>query len=89
MKSRRSRLSDPWWAITSSWPTSGEVPVASAERFTPFEVQLVEPGGQALGQAAGVDEDDGGAVLLDQLEQAGVQRRPDRAAHRAGRPPGR
>ena len=49
----------------------------------PFEVQLVEPGGQPLGQAPGVHEDDGGAVLLDQLQQAGVQRRPDRAAHRA------
>ena len=48
-------------------------------------VQLVEAGGQALGQAAGVDEDERGAVLLDQLEQAGVHRRPDRAAHRAGR----
>ena len=46
----------------------------------PVEVELVEPGGQALGQAAGVDEDQGGAVLEDQLEQAGVHGRPDRPA---------
>ena len=48
-------------------------------------VQLVEPGGQALGQAAGVDEDERRAVLLDQLEQPRVHRRPD-ASGGPGRP---
>ena len=51
--------------------------------------QLVEPGGQPLGQPAGVDEDERRAVLLDQLEQAGVDRRPDAAARRRRPPPGR
>jgi hypothetical protein len=47
-------------------------------------VELVQPAGQPLGQAAGVDEHDRGAVLVDQLEQAGVHGGPDRAAHRPG-----
>ena len=58
-----------------------------------FAGQLVDSGGQALGQPPGVDEDDGRAVLADQLEDAWVDRRPDaaprplllRADHR-GRP---
>ena len=50
--------------------------------------QLVEPGGQPLGQPAGVDEDDRGAVLRDQLEQPRVHGRPDDCAHRARRRPG-
>ncbi len=49
------------------------------------EVELVQPGGEALGQTAGVDEDDGRPVLEDQLEQPGVHRGPDGAAHRTGR----
>ncbi len=33
---RRSRLSDPWWARTSSWPSeTGGRPSASAARFSP------------------------------------------------------
>ena len=35
MISRCSRLSEPWWAITSSWPGSGDRPSASADRFSP------------------------------------------------------
>ena len=46
--------------------------------------QLVEPGGQALGQAAGVDEDEGGAVGADQLQQLGVHGGPDAAPGRGG-----
>ena len=42
----------------------GRRPSASAARFSPSSGQLVEAGGQPLGQAAGVDEDEGGAVLL-------------------------
>ncbi len=41
--------------------------------------QLVQAFGQALGGAAGVDEDDRRVVFLDQLQQLGVDRGPDRA----------
>src|SRR5262249_51170033 len=37
-----------------------------------FFGELVQPGGEAFGQTAGVDEDDRGAVLLDQLQQPGI-----------------
>ena len=40
--------------------------------------QLVQPGGQPLGQPPGVDEDERGAVGPDQLEQPGIDGRPDR-----------
>src|SRR3954453_8225428 len=42
--------------------------------------QLVEPQREPLGPAAVVDEDDRRAVLLDELEDLRVDRRPDRAA---------
>ena len=45
--------------------------------------QLVQPHRQALGAAAVVHEHDRGLVRLDQLEQLGVDRRPDRAPRRA------
>ena len=48
-------------------------------------VELVEAGGQPLGQAAGVHEDERGAVLLHQLEEPRVHGRPDRPARRARR----
>ena len=41
--------------------------------------QLVQPHGQPLGAAAAVHEQDRAAVLLHQLEQVGVDGRPDRA----------
>ena len=41
-------------------------------------VHLVQPLGQALGAAPVVDEDDGRGVLADQLQQLGIDRRPDR-----------
>ena len=63
----------------------GRVPGGLVAAVLALEGQLVEAGGQPLGQAAGVHEDQRGAVLLDQLEQAGVDGRPDAAAHRAGR----
>ena len=44
----------------------------------PLRRQLVEPGGEPLGQAAGVGEDDGGGVLLDQVEHALLDVRPQR-----------
>ncbi len=46
--------------------------------------QLVEARRHALGQPAGVAEDDGGAVRHHQLENSGVDARPDALAHRAG-----
>jgi len=49
-----------------------------------FDGQLVEPGGQALSQTTGVDEDQRGPMLLDQLEQGRMDRRPDAAADGAG-----
>ncbi len=41
---------------------------------------LVEPRGQPLGEPAGVGEDDRGAVLLDQVDHALLDVRPDRPA---------
>ena len=86
--SRRSRDSEPWCALTSS-TSGGGAPTCSApvlhraRRRAPAR-QLVEAGREALGQAAGVDEDQRRAVRLDQLEQPRVHRRPDAAARRPG-----
>ena len=44
-----------------------------------FAGELVEPQRQPLGEPAVVDEHDRRAVLRDELEQRGVDRRPDRA----------
>ena len=44
--------------------------------------ELVEPGGEALGQAARVHEHDRGTVRADQLEQLRVDRGPDRRRRR-------
>ena len=44
--------------------------------------ELVEAQRQALGAAAGVDEDDRRAVLADEPQDLGVDRRPDRLARR-------
>ncbi len=41
--------------------------------------QLVEGGGEALREAAGVDEEEGRAVRADELEETGVDGRPDGA----------
>ena len=68
---RSSRASEPWWAraISAARPRVGVG-------------QLVEAQREPLGAAAVVDEDDRRAVLADELEQLGVDRRPDRAARR-------
>ena len=50
--------------------------------------ELVEAQRQPLGAAARVDEDDRRAVLLDELEDLGVDRRPDRAPRRLVARPG-
>ena len=47
-----------------------------------FLGQLVQPHRQALGEAPVVDEDDRRAVLLDELEDRGIDRGPDRAGGR-------
>jgi hypothetical protein len=52
--------------------------------------QLVEPGGEALGQPPGVDEDERRPVGLDEREQGGMDGRPDRPPRRPrGRRPRR
>src|SRR3954451_7265962 len=50
-----------------------------------FELELVEASGESLGETASIHEDERRPMLFDELEQAGVHRRPDRAAHRPGR----
>ncbi len=45
-----------------------------------FAGELVEGSGEALGDAAGVDEDEGGGALADDLEQARVDALPDAGA---------
>ena len=50
---------------------------------------LVDLRGDALGQSSAVGEDEGGPMLLDQVDEFGVDVRPDRCAgHRAGRTSG-
>ncbi len=57
-----------------------ERPVVGAREL--FLGQLVEPERQPLGEPAVVDEDDRRPVLLDELEDLGVDRRPDRRRSR-------
>ncbi len=63
----------------------GRVALGLGGSVLALPVQLVESGGEALGQPAGVHEDQGGAVLLHQLEQSRVHGRPDGVPHRSGR----
>ena len=58
----------------------GEGAVVRADQR--FARQLVERRGQPLREAPAVDEDQGGLVRLDQLEQPRVNRAPDRLARR-------
>ncbi len=55
---------------------AGEAAVVRAGDLAAGE--LVQPQGEALGEAAVVDEDDRRAVCLDELQELGVHRRPDR-----------
>ena len=66
---RCSRASEPWWARATR---AGAVLVALVR-------ELVEPQREPLGEATVVHEDDRRAVLLDEAQQLGVDRRPDRA----------
>ena len=65
-------------------------PAAPSRRW-PLIGQLVEAAGQPPRPAAGVGEDDGAAVRLDQVEHALLDRRPDRGAWLVARrrPPAR
>ena len=50
--------------------------------------ELVQPGGQSLGQPPGVHEDDRRTVRADQLQQSRMDRRPDRPLRRRRADPG-
>ena len=65
---RRAGLSHHW----AGEPASGQLQLGS------LGGDLVQPGGQALGQPAGVREDDGGLVRGDQVEDVLLDVRPDR-----------
>ena len=67
--SRCSRASDPWWARAIS---------LRGRRLGFLVRQLVQAQREPLGEPPVVDEDDRRAVLLDELEDLGVDRRPDR-----------
>ena len=49
-----------------------------------FGVNLVDPGGQSLGQPPGVGEHDGRVVRLDQVDDARLDIRPDRVVLQVG-----
>ena len=49
-----------------------------------FTGQLIDAGGEPLGQPSGVHEDDGGAMLPHQLENSGMNRGPDAPARALG-----
>ncbi len=101
MRARCSRETEPWWARATrggapgpapAWAiiSAGSRPPASGSlAVAPLGGELVEPGGQPLGEPPGVGEDDGRAVRLDQVEDALLDVRPDRRTPLgAGRRPG-
>ena len=95
---RCSRDIDPWCALATVAAAAAADPglpdglgrerVEILGRLDLLGGQLVEPGGEPLGQPPGVGEHDRGAVLPDQLQQPPLDRRPDRRPLRgAGRRP--
>ena len=90
---RRRARPDPMRAVVGhagqrSGRRAGAVPAGRGGVLLGGE--LVEARRQAFGQAPGVDEDQRGAVLPDEGQQLGVDRRPDRRPHlgaAGGRPP--
>ena len=60
-------------------------PLRDRLREVSFRVQLVQPPSEALGQAPGVDEDDGRPVLKDQVDDAFLNVRPDRSLRSGAR----
>ena len=96
---RSSWASEPWWARATSIDCRRNPPLRVRFRRVSWPAvlsrgqlllgllvrELVQALRQALGAAAGVDEDDRRGVLADQLEQLRVDRRPDRAGIRGAR----
>ena len=66
--------------------SAGEWASGRGSPVGPLVGDLVEPVAQPLGQAAGVGEDDGGAVRLDQVGDPLLHVRPDRGLLPPGRP---
>ncbi len=88
MRARCSLETEPWCdlAMTGALPSVapglahrlGRDPVAGRGLDPgPLGGDLVEPGGQPLGEPAGVGEDDRRAVLLDQVDHPLLDVRPD------------
>ena len=88
--SRRSRDSDPWCAFTSS--TAGDVGAGRRPARRPRPPRLSPSTASSLSRVASRSASRRALTKIsvdrcccDQLEQRGVDRRPDAAAHRPGR----
>ena len=90
-RARCSRDTEPWWARATTTSPAGCPESRLAHQLGRRATggrwrrlagalggQLVEPGGEPLGQAAGVGEHDRRAVCLDQVEHPLLDVRPDR-----------
>ena len=92
MMARCSFDTEPWWALAMiasapalapDWaiilPAGCSDPDSSSEirQLGALGGDLVEPGGEPLGEATRVGEDDRGAVLLDQVDDVLLDVRPD------------
>ena len=98
---RCSRDTEPWCAGRDRLDAPGAAaraglaiscgrrscPVGQRLAGRPLVGQLVEPGGQPLGQPAGVGEHDRRPVRLDQVEHPLLDRRPDRGPRLGRRRP--
>ena len=78
--------SSPAFSISSTTSRSSRARDPWWARAISCSAQLIQPQRQPLGRAAVVDEQDRRAVRLNELEQLGVDRRPDRATRRLGPP---
>ena len=91
MSARCSLLTEPWWAramqlgcavrgaaLRHDLRPAGRPRARRSPRRSSGD--LVEPGGQPLGEPARVGEHDRGAVLLDQVDDPLLDVRPDRAS---------
>lgn len=87
-RARCSLETEPWWAraITGGAPRAApEPPISRAGACAsgggvpagPLQGDLVQPVAEPLGEAAGVGEDDGRAVGLDEVDDALLDVRPD------------
>ncbi len=92
ISARCSLDTEPWWARAMTGSAPSDCPLAPIRaagtravgepraRSARVRGDLVEPGGEPLREPAGVGEDDRGAVLLDQVDHALLDVRPDRPA---------